>query len=273
MKVSKRLAKIDNVNDKMLWLESFIFFLEKVNCLGLKEKLKQIRNNFEEIKKWNCPMESMAMQFLISQIDKLEIPDHLFQIGEKFYRQQRKLINPKRKNIKTALTELNWMENIVAKSRNPILTSLKIAVAGNGIGQGEFTDPGLELMGKISEILATPAKNIFDFDYKALIKQLKGGNQKILYCLPDLKGIVTDLVLIKRLLLRGNKVTIAGRSKEVENFFNKSKVKKYLGNLALNLELIVNDSSQFLKIWEQSTIRILKGSWHLNINDHHFFRL
>ncbi|KJJ85262.1 Uncharacterized conserved protein UCP006593 [Candidatus Omnitrophus magneticus] len=117
----------------------------------------------------------------------------------------------KKKSNQLALELYPNLEIDTAKSANPLLTSLRLAVAGNVIDYGVPSSFDIE-----KEIEECFHKEFTIFDFELLTTDIKKG-KNILYILDNAGEIVFDMIFIKELLKLKKEIVCAVREKPIIN--------------------------------------------------------
>ncbi|MFC1658641.1 ARMT1-like domain-containing protein [Candidatus Omnitrophota bacterium] len=188
--------------------------------------------------------------------------------------------------------ELVWIEKLVSKQSDQLLAAVKIAIAANVIGIAQLMQASRRGKGgKIKfkpEIKKILRRKLEVFDYPILTECFKEKEQNILYILDNAGEVVFDLVLIKRLLQAGHRVTFATRGNPISNdvtkedivqLLKKNEIKEYFASELKNIKVVSSGSPmkgtdlrfvtrEFIKAWQQADFIIAKGegSWQTLYN-------
>lgn len=112
---------------------------------------------------------------------------------------------------KIALSLYPELKKIISQSENPLMTAVKLAIAGNVIDFGIYTS--VDIKGTIERALNDPLA----VDDSSLFKQALANQSEILYLLDNAGEIVFDRLLIEELCNMGIKVKAVVKGESVLN--------------------------------------------------------
>lgn len=103
------------------------------------------------------------------------------------------------------------LKDLVARSRYPLFTASRLAIAGNVIDFGIFTS--VDLGGTLKRAVEEP----LDVDHYQLFREEVERSRRVLYLLDNAGEVVFDRVLIEELLSMGKEVTAVAKGGPVIN--------------------------------------------------------
>ncbi|MBU0573454.1 MAG: DUF89 family protein [Candidatus Margulisbacteria bacterium] len=240
-------------------------FLECVPCV-LNQVVEVIQRQALSLDRKESILKSVMAELQKQPISKLSPPEltqqahkilHKFIAKEDFYKEIKEQTN------REALELFPRLEKIVKNAKDPLLTSMKLAIAGNVIDYGPAHR--MDVMQTIDRVLKAELKSDH---YKKFIKSLRNA-KKVLYVADNAGEIVFDKLLIQQLLDRGIAVVVAVKSKPILNDVTMPDAKAAgLDQMGVNIiksgsetagTMFEDTASEFKKIFNEADLVIAKG--------------
>ncbi|MBU0579579.1 MAG: DUF89 family protein [Candidatus Margulisbacteria bacterium] len=186
---------------------------ECIPCI-IRQSLDIARlNHLNEVKK--LKLLRMVMKKL-ENIDPLqttppEATKWAHDIIKKYLKKKDLYAQAKKDQNKLALKLLPWAEKEIKRSKDRLLTAVKLAIAGNII------DYGTASFFSIEDSLKAIEHQKFAINYYPKLKKALKHSKNVLYIGDNAGEIVFDTLLVKELLLQGHPITFAVKSDYVLN--------------------------------------------------------
>ncbi|MBN2738337.1 MAG: DUF89 family protein [Spirochaetales bacterium] len=223
-----------------------------------------------------CKTILNKVALLIPEIDTKATPPEIGSLIHKIIREETSIQDPykeiKRHSNQLALKIYSHLKNRVIKSDDPLLTAVKLAIAGNIIDYGAITN--LDIEKEIAKILQNEDELITKekqqyFSYQPLKKSIESA-KTLLYLGDNAGEIIFDKILLEEIKTQNPQIKIhfAVRGGPIINdALEEDAITAGIHNIA---EIINNGatipgtiidkcSEPFKKIWQNSNLIISKG--------------